>query len=281
MASIIKRRRLAAALRSLREEAGLTLDEVAHRMDLAQSTMSRIETARASARPVIVRSLLAVYGVHGHEAEVIVQLARDAIQRAWWHPYRDVMPDWFQTFVGLEAEACAIRAFQPQVVPGLLQTEEYARATLGARWTNRQSSEVERRVAVRLRRQQVLRYQPPPACQLVLGEAALRCQVGSPEVFTGQLARLVQLIDEGRVSIQVLPFTAGPAASELGQFVLLDFPNPEDPPVGYIEHLVSGQLIEEPTEVDRIRTAFDHQCRTALSPARSRKLIAEAAGRGG
>jgi len=277
MASIIKRRRLAAALRQLREEAGLTLDEIAFQMDLAQSTMSRIETGRARARPAIVRGLLTVYGVHGAEADVIVQLARDASQRDWWYAYRDVMPDWFRTFVGLEGEATKIQVFQPQVVPSLLQTEEYARALLGAGWTNRTPAEASRLVQLRLRRQEILRYRPGPECHLVLGEAALHCRIGTPEIFAAQLDRLVQLIDEGRHSIQVLPFTAGATGGELGQFVLLDFPHPEDPPVGYVEHLVGGQLVEEPTEVARIQAAFDHQRALALTPEESRKLITEVA----
>ncbi|GAB2953475.1 helix-turn-helix transcriptional regulator [Micromonospora polyrhachis] len=277
MASIIKRRRLASALRQLREQAGLTLEDVASRLDMAQSTMSRIETARARARPVIVHSLLPIYGIHGIEADVIVQLARDASQRDWWYAYRDVMADWFRTFVGLEGEAAKIQVFQPQVVPSLLQTEEYARALLGAAWVNRKPAEVERRVQLRLRRQEVLGNRPGLQCQLVLGEAALHCRIGTPEILAAQLDRLVQLIDDGRIMIQVLPFTAGATGGELGQFVLLDFPYPEDPPVGYVEHLVGGQLVEEPTEVDRLRAVFRHQRTIALSPEESRKLIVEVA----
>ncbi|MGW0434277.1 helix-turn-helix domain-containing protein [Micromonospora sp. NPDC003197] len=277
MASIIKRRRLASALRQLREQAGLTLEDVAFRMGMAQSTLSRIETARASARPANVRGLLPIYGVHGTEADVIVQLAKDAVQRDWWYVYRDLMPDWFQTFVGLEGEASAIQVFQPQVVPSLLQTEAYARALLGAAWTNRKSAEVERRVQLRLHRQQVLRRQPGPQCQLVLGEAALRCRVGTPETFTAQLDRLIQLIDEGQFTIRVLPFTAGATGSELGQIVLLDFPFPEDPPVGCLEHLAGGQIVDESAQVNQLRAVFAHQRDAALSPEESRKLIAEVA----
>lgn len=275
--STIKRRRLAATLRKLREQAGLTLDEVAERMGLAQSTMSRIETARAAARPAIVRGLLTVYDVRGDEAEAIVQIAKEATKRGWWYSYRDVIPDWFETFVGFEGEASLIQAYQPQVVPGLLQTEDYARAVLGSAWLKLLPAEIDRRVKVRLSRQELFDRQQPPEYHVVLSEAVLLTQVGTPELRSAQLTKLIRSVEQRRVTIQVLPFAAGPVATELGQFVVLDFPSPEDPPVGYIEHLTGGLLVEEAAEVQRCRVAFSHQCAAALSPAESLDLIAQVA----
>jgi transcriptional regulator with XRE-family HTH domain len=275
--SAIKRRRLAATLRRLREDAGRTLDEVSDQMGLAQSTMSRIETARAGARPAIVRGLLTLYGVHGDEAEVIVQIAKDATRHGWWYSYRDVIPDWLQTFVGFEAEASLIQTYEPQLVPDLLQTEEYARAILGAAWRKLPPAEVDRRVQARLNRQEILTRRRPPEFHVVLSEAVLRCQVGSPAVFAGQMARLVEAVDDRKVSIQVLPFAAGPVASERGPYVVLDFPDPEDPPVGYLEHVVGGLLVEDPAQIQECRAAFGHQCAAALSERESRKLISELA----
>jgi len=273
----IKRRRLAATLRELREQADLTLEEVAERLGLARSTLSRIENARASARPPVVRALLAVYEVHGPEAEAIVQIAKDASQRGWWYSYRDVIPDWFQTFVGFEAEASLIQTYEAQIVPGLLQTEEYARAMLGLAWQKLPTDEVERRLKARLGRHQILDGDKLVEYHVVLSEAALRCQVGTPEVMRDQMARLVDAAERRQAMIQVLPFAAGPLASSYGPFVVLDFPSAEDPPVGYVEHLTGGLLLEDPAEIQRYRVAFNHQCAAALSLDDSIGLIAEVA----
>ncbi|WP_326552425.1 helix-turn-helix domain-containing protein [Micromonospora sp. NBC_01813] len=277
--STIKRRRLAATLRKLREQADLTLDEVAERMGLAQSTMSRIETARAAARPAIVRGLLTVYDVRGDEAEAIVQIAKEATKRGWWYSYRDVIPDWFETFVGFEGEASLIQAYQPQVVPGLLQTEDYARAMLGLPWQKLSDEEVDRRVKARLGRQQLLEEERSVSYHVVLSEAALHCQVGSPEVMREQMARLTRAVERRQATVQILPFAAGPLASSYGPFVLLDFPSTEDPPVGYVEHLTGGLLLEDAADIQRYRVAFHHQCAAALPLDRSLRLIEEAAKR--
>lgn len=275
--STIKRRRLAATLRNLRDQADLTLDQVADRMGLAQSTMSRIETARASARPAIVRGLLTLYGVHGDDAEAIVQIAKEATQRGWWYSYRDVIPDWFETYIGFESEASLIQAYQAQIVPGLLQTEDYARAILGLPWQKLPPNEVERRVKARLSRQQVLDAEHLTEYHLVLSEAVLRCQVGNPEIMRDQLLSLAAIVERRQATIQVLPFVAGPLASSYGPFVVLDFPSAEDPPVGYVEHLTGGVLLEEAAEIQRYRMAFNHQCAAALPVDESVLLITEVA----
>nr|MDT0662357.1 helix-turn-helix transcriptional regulator [Micromonospora sp. DSM 115978] len=275
--STIKRRRLAATLRKLRDQADLTLDQVADRMGLAQSTMSRIETARASARPAIVRGLLTLYGVHGDEAESIVRIAKEATQRGWWYSYRDVIPDWFETYIGFESEASLIQTYQSQIVPGLLQTEEYARTILGLPWQKLPPAEVDRRVKARLNRQRILDGDHLSEYHLVLSEAVLRCQVGTPEIMRDQLTNLVAMVEQRLVTIQVLPFAAGPLASSYGPFVVLDFPSAEDPPVGYVEHLTGGLLLEEAAEIQRYRMAFNHQCAAALPVDASVNLIAEVA----
>jgi transcriptional regulator with XRE-family HTH domain len=273
----IKRRRLAAALRELRDQSGMTLEVVVERLGLARSTLSRIENARASARPPIVRALLAVYGVQGDEAEALIQIAKEASKRGWWYSYRDVIPDWFETYVGFESEASLIQAYEPQVVPGLLQTEEYARAILGLPWQKLPPDEVERRVKARLGRQQVLDGERLVEYHVVITEAALRSQVGSPEIMRDQFAMLRSMVEQRRATIQVLPFTAGPLASSYGPFVVLDFPSTEDPPVGYVEHLTGGVLLEEAAEIQRYRMVFNHQCAAALSVEESVTLISEVA----
>jgi hypothetical protein len=239
--------------------------------------MSRIETARASARPAIVRGLLTLYGVHGDEAEAIVKVAKEATQRGWWYSYRDVIPDWFETYIGFESEASLIQTYQSQIIPGLLQTEEYARAILGLPWQKLPPAEVDRRVKARLNRQRVLDGEHLNEYHLVLSEAVLRCQVGAPKIMRDQLTRVATMVDQRLVTVQVLPFTAGPLASSYGPFVLLDFPSADDPPVGYIEHLTGGLLLEEAADIQRYRMAFNHQCAAALPVEASVKLIAEVA----
>ncbi|MFV2021657.1 DUF5753 domain-containing protein [Micromonospora sp. LOL_023] len=183
--------------------------------------------------------------MRGDEAEAIVQIAKEATKRGWWYSYRDVIPDWFETFVGFEGEASLIQAYQPQVVPGLLQTEDYARAVLGLPWQKLSDVEVDRRVKARLGRRQLLEEERSVSYHVVLSEAALHCQVGSPEVMREQMARLTRAVERRQATVQILPFAAGPLASSYGPFVLLDFPSTEDPPVGYVEHLTGGLLLED------------------------------------
>ncbi len=183
----VRRKRLGIELRRLRENARLTCEDVGQRLDCSGTRISRMETGRISVRPGDVRELLEVYGVLGDEADALVQLAREARRKGWWHTYGRVLPTWFEPYIGLEFEAATLRDFQCMVVPGLLQTKEYARAVLRTAPTAGPAEDIDRQVALRMDRQATLDQQEPPDLWVVLSENVLRAQVGGPDVMRTQL----------------------------------------------------------------------------------------------
>ena len=183
----VRRKRLGIELRRLREQARLTCEDVGQRLDCSGTRISRMETGRISVRPGDVRELLEIYGVLGEEADALVQLAREARRKGWWHTYGRVLPTWFEPYIGLESEAAALRDFQCMVVPGLLQTKEYARAVLRTAPTACPPEDIDRQVALRMDRQATLDQQDPPDLWVVLSENVLRAQVGGPDVMRTQL----------------------------------------------------------------------------------------------
>jgi len=270
----VRRRRLGYELRRLREKAGLTIEDVAGRMDCSASKISRIETGHSGVTPRDVRTLLDIYEVVGPEGDELVQIARDARQKGWWHPYSNVLTS---AFVGLEAEASAIRAYEQQVVPGLLQTAEYARAMLRAARPDIDDDEVDRRVHVRMRRQSLLGKEHPADLWAVLDEAVLSRPVGGDAVMRGQLAALVEAADRPNVTLQVLPFEVGAHAGMDGTFTILSFPNPADPPVVFAENATGGLFIEKSEELRKYEAIFEHIRATALPPEESVSFISELA----
>jgi Domain of unknown function (DUF5753) len=198
-----------------------------------------------------VRALLELYGVTGPERNGLIQLARDARQPGWWHSFRDVLPNPYEVYIGLEAGAAAIRNFEPVVVPGLLQTEDYARAAFrnGPRELDR--DDVERRVEVRMARQKILTRADRPRLWAVIDEAVIRRVVGGPEVMRGQLRHLIDGAGQGRTTIQVVPYSAGAHAGTTGPFVILQFPEPTDPAVVYVETLAGDIYLDE--HLDSVR----------------------------
>jgi len=270
----VRRRRLGYELRRLREKAGLTIDDVAGQMDCSASKISRIETGHSGVTPRDVRKLLDIYEVVGPEGDELVQIARDARQKGWWHPYSRVLTS---AFVGLEAEASAIQAYEQQVVPGLLQTAEYARAMMRAARPDIDDDEVERRVHVRMRRQSLLGKEHPVDLWAVLDEAVLSRPVGGDAVMRAQLAALVEAADCPNVTLQVLPFDVGAHAGMDGTFTILSFPNPADPPVVFAENATGGLFIEKSEELRKYEAIFEHIRATALPPEESVSFISELA----
>lgn len=270
----VRRRRLGYELRRLREKAGLTIDDVAGQMDCSASKISRIETGHSGVTPRDVRKLLDIYEVVGPEGDELVQIARDARQKGWWHPYSTVLTS---AFVGLEAEASAIQAYEQQVVPGLLQTAEYARAMMRAARPDIDDDEVERRVHVRMRRQSLLGKEHPVDLWAVLDEAVLSRPVGGDAVMRAQLAALVEAADCPNVTLQVLPFDVGAHAGMDGTFTILSFPNPADPPVVFAENATGGLFIEKSEELRKYEAIFEHIRATALPPEESVSFISELA----
>lgn len=272
----VRRRRLASELRRLRESAGLTIDEVGDKLECSASKISRIETGHVGVTPRDARDMLELYGLPGDEREALVQLAREARTRGWWHKYNEVFTG---AFVGLEADASSLHAFQALLVPGLLQTEHYARAVFRAMRPDDTEPEIERRVSARMERQRLLTDPAPPEYWAVVDEAVLHREVGGPEVMAEQLSRLMQAATLPHVTIQVVPFDAGAHPGMEGPFLILGFPEQADPDVVYVDSTASGVYLEMPADVRRYSLMFDHLRATALKPDDSVRLIAEYAAR--
>ncbi|GAA0360400.1 helix-turn-helix transcriptional regulator [Actinoallomurus spadix] len=224
-----------------------------------------------------MRALLELYGIVGAEREGLLQLAREARQPGWWHSFRDVLPDPYAAYIGFESAAASVQNFEPLVIPGLLQTEEYARATFHGGPRELDRDDVERRVQVRSTRQGILKQPQRPRLWAVIDEAAIRRVVGSPKIMREQLYRLMEAADEGRTTIQVVPFHAGAHAGTTGPFVILGFSEPADPNVVYIETLAGEIYLEAPEDVTLYTVAFDRLVAAALHPDESLALIGEAA----
>jgi len=273
----LRGRRLAMELLRRREATGMSREEVARQLEWSTSTLFRIETGRTRPQPGNVRTLLELYGVTGPERDGLIQLTRDARQPGWWHSFRDVLPNPYEVYIGLEAGAASIRNFEPVVVPGLLQTGDYARAMFrnGPRELDR--DEVERRVEVRLARQEILARDNRPRLWAVIDEAVIRRLVGGPQVMRGQLRHLADVAQQGKTTVQVVPYRAGAHAGTTGPFVILDFDEPTDPAVVYVETLAGDIYLEERPDVNRYTLAFDRLVAAALHPDDSVRLIEQAA----
>jgi transcriptional regulator with XRE-family HTH domain len=268
----VRRRRLALELRRLREAARLTCEDVAERLECSASKISRVETGRVSVSPRDVRDMLEIYGVPDEQRDSLVQLARESRQKGWWHAYGDSVQPHFATYLGLESAASEIRIYEVNLIPGLLQTEEYARAVITAGMVNSPRSEIERTVALRMERQQVARSSTPKVWA-VLDEAALRRQVGGPEVMRVQLEYLREMCGMPNVSLQVIPFDGGAHPGMGRPFVILVFPELVDPDVVYLEDLTSALWVEDVVQVDRYNVFFNHLRATALSFENSAALM--------
>src|SRR5438477_4662138 len=218
----VLRRQLGWALRRIREREQLTVAESAGRLGWSESKLSRIETANSGVRRNDLERLLDTYDIGEPERARIIALASQAEQRNWWEAYGNALPDSYEAFIGFEAEATSIFTYQAQLIPGLLQTAEYARATMRTLVVTRPEA-VEERLVVRLGRQKVLTREPPPEFWAVLDEAVLRRQVGEPGVMRRQLLRLVEVADGPSVTVQVHPFAAGVHRGMEGSFVILEF----------------------------------------------------------
>jgi hypothetical protein len=243
---------------------------VADRLGCSASKVSRIETGHTSATPRDVQGMLDIYGVHGTESEELVQISREARQKGWWHPYSTVLTG---AYVGLEAAARSIRAYEQQVVPGLLQTESYAAAMIHAARPDISEDETHRRIHVRMARQSLLTQDDPIDLWVVLDEAVLSRPVGGDAVMRDQLRRLAEATELPNVTLQVLPFEVGAHAGMDGTFAILDFPEVEDPDVVFAENATGGLFLEKSDELRKYDFIFDHIRSTALTPEESTKVI--------
>jgi transcriptional regulator with XRE-family HTH domain len=275
----VKRRRLAAELRRYRETAGLTIDDVADRLEWSTAKISRIENARVTVLPRDVKFLLTTYGLT--EADdawnLLLSLSRESRQKGWWQQYGDAVPSWFEVYVGLEADASTVWIYQSEFVPGLLQTEDYARAVHRAALVNATDGEIDQLVKVRMARQELLAAEDAPEVWIVLNEAVVRRAVGGRAVMHEQLRRLVEAARMPNITLQVLPFSGGAHPAMDGAFELLSFPEPTDPNIVYVEYHTGALYMEKQQEVSRYKLLFDHLRATAESVDTSRALIARVA----
>ena len=276
----MRRRRLARELARLREERGMTIREAAVALEWDPSKLSRVEGLQRGIIVRDVRRLLNLYQVTNEaQREALFEMARQARQRGWWQAYADVMPSEYATLIGMEAEAAEIRTWQPDLVHGLLQTEDYARAVIRAGRRGDTAAEVDRRVEIRMTRQQILNRPDPPRVRVVLNEGAVRRVVGGPEVMRTQLRELAAERDRDTVMIQVLPFTAGehPAMAS-GPFDMLQFAQAADRGVVTLETMTGSLSLESETELRQYEKAFDFLQAAALGPRQTRDMLISLAG---
>jgi transcriptional regulator with XRE-family HTH domain len=264
----VPQRRLARMLRRLREDAGFTIEEVATQLDLSPSTLSRIETAQVRVRTTDLRQLLEIYKVPGAQREQLLELARERRQQAWWNQYKEV--PWV-ALASLERGAAAILQYSVQLVPGLLQTEAYARQVLTALPPG---LEIERRIEFRMKRQELLTDEQAPRLWVVLDEAVLQRPVGGRQVMDEQLQRLIDAAGLPDVTIQVLPFSVGVHAGLDGEFTILSYDDPADPDVVYLETSAGEHYDESPAVTRRYNAIFDDLRAAALNPAESIRTLA-------
>ncbi|WP_318204744.1 helix-turn-helix transcriptional regulator [Streptomyces sp. SCL15-4] len=274
----VRRRKLGAELRTLRSDAGLTSGEAARLVGWHQSKVSRIETGASGVKPADLRLLLDAYGVRDrHLRELLLILAgseETSGRHRWWHAYRGVLPPTYRDFISLESQASAMRTLETTVVPGLLQTAEYARAVTRAAVKDLDEDRLDTLVEVRLARQDVLRSDPPLALSAVLDEAVLRREVGGPGVMARQRRRLMEAARLPQVRLQVLPFTAGAHIGLTGPFVIFSFPSTSDLDVVVLDQLTSSLYLERKEDLMAYSEAFSTLQFHALSPEDSLDYIA-------
>jgi transcriptional regulator with XRE-family HTH domain len=272
----LRRRRLSAELRRIRTSAGMTSVEVTKRLGWASGKLTRMERGEwVRPNPRDIQDLLDVYEiVDVHHREELTRWAREGRERGWWHPYRDMLSESYTTFVGLEAEASTERAFELAVIPGLLQTADYARALFRHGPVEISAEEINDRVEVRLARQQVLTGPDPLRLSVVIDEAALHRPAGSEETMRRQMAHLLETAELPRITLQVIPFRKGRHPGSTGPFTILEFPEQQDPEAVYLENLAGELFVEEPADVDRFRSAFERLAAIADSPEDTIHMIA-------
>lgn len=274
----VLRRRLGTELRNMRVAKGLTGAAVAQQFGWSESKVSRIESGKSPLSDKDAKDLLGLYGVaEQREVQQFVGLVRRSRQPGWWHSYGDALPEWFKAYVGFESDASVIRTYQTELIPGLLQSEEYARAVIRAMNTDDSVEEVERRASLRIQRQEIFDRPSPPKFWTVLNEAVLRRVVGSPKVMAEQLDHLAALVDaHPSVTVQILPFDAGAHASMGYSFSLMSF---EDVPgsIAYSEALTSATYMEKPADVDQHDEIFQRLMAASTRPNRSIDWLRETA----
>ncbi|MFF3613578.1 helix-turn-helix domain-containing protein [Streptomyces sp. NPDC002580] len=272
----VRRRRLGQELRRLRELKGMTAEEVAERLLVSQSKISRLENGRRSISQRDVRDLCGVYEVDDHRiVDSLMQMAKDSRQQGWWHSFGDIP---YSVYIGLETDAASLRVYDPQVVPGLLQTRPYAEALIAGALPETAAVDIDKRVQVRLKRQERISAPDNPLrLWTVLDEAALRRTVGNRSLMREQLEHLVEQSQLPHVTVQVIPFEMGAHPGLNGQYAILEFPDAADSSVVYIEGVTSDLYLEKANDVQKYSVMYEHLRAQALNVEQSRQFIADLA----
>ncbi len=272
----VRRRRLGQELRRLREIKGMTAEEVADRLLVSQSKISRLENGRRSISQRDVRDLCGVYEVADHRVvDSLMQMAKDSRQQGWWHAFGDIP---YSVYIGLETDAESLRVYEPQIVPGLLQTRSYAEALITGALPEAPPSDIEKRVNVQARRQdRVNAPEHPLRLWAVIDESALRRLVGGKQVMLEQLEHLVEQSKLPHVTVQVLPFEMGAHPGINGQYAILEFPDAADSSVVYIEGVTSDLYLEKANDVQRYSVMYEHLRAQALNVDQTREFIGDIA----
>lgn len=272
----MRRRRLAAELRQLRTGAGMSIEDVAGRLKWPASKISRIENRQVGIAPKDLRKLLDLYQSEDLAyREELLEMGRRATERGWWQSYTGVVASAYANLIGLETEAATIRAYEPELVPGLLQTPDYARAIIRAGRPADTTGEIDKRVEIRLERQEVLTRTspPPPNVSVVLNEGVLARRVGGPEVMREQIEHLMRERDRANIVIQVLPFSSGEHPAMVGPFSMLTFLDPADPGVVNVENVMGSLALEKPAEIRAYEEVWGAIQAKAASPDDSRAMM--------
>ncbi|WP_067826247.1 helix-turn-helix domain-containing protein [Nocardia inohanensis] len=285
VSSTLPRRQLGRYLRDWRIQAGLTIAEAAKLMEWGASTLQRLEKGNADRiRTIDIGELCRIYGIPDEIADGLKGLAQQAAVKSWWHSYGDLIPENFDVYVGLEASAQQLSCYQSELVPGLLQTADYARALNSQGYPNDTAAELDRRVQLRLQRQALItRRMHPATVAMVLHESVLRRSVGGARVMAAQVRHLAELSTRPNVELRVLPFTAGvPLGLSTGPFVILEFGvdgkgQPVEPPVVYVEGFTGDLYLERQGDLQRYRQASESLQRCALDVQDSRNLLRQVA----
>jgi transcriptional regulator with XRE-family HTH domain len=264
---------LGTQLRRLREAAGITREEAGHAIRASHAKISRLELGRVGFKERDVVDLLALYGVTGDsERATVLELMRQANTKVWWQQHSDLLPNWFETYLRLEQVAKVVRTYQLQFVPGLLQSEEYARAVIG-HGHSRSAAELDRRVELRLERQKMLHLPEAPHLWAVIDEAALTRPFGPTRVMRDQLKHLLEVSAAPNIHVQVLPFRSGAHAAAGGSFSILRFAEPDLPDVVYLEQLTSAVYLDKRADVEEYVLIMERVTVQAETPAQSRETL--------
>jgi hypothetical protein len=269
---------LGAQLRRLRETANIPAERAGYEIRASRSKISRMENGRVGFKSRDIEDLLTLYGVtDDRERSAAIALARQASTPNWWAKYSDVLPDWFETYIGLESAAVTIRSFEVQFAPGLFQTEDYARAVAELGHKSATAAEIDLRVALRVKRQDLLTRPDPPRVWALMDEAVLRRPYGGAAVLRAQLERLAEAAELEHVTLQVVPFDRGGHAGASGAFSILRFQEGDLPDVVYIEQLTSALYLDQRADVEHYLEVVDQLSGEALTPDETKTFIQQAA----